>query len=331
MENKDNGKKAPLYNLKSFTETLKNSYMKDAEKYMWGKVADDSKKPESKESEESTYMDNIKVNGVTWKSKPIPKDNYTGLGTSENPVPLKKDSCKGLYEQMKSAGNAKFYSYDPMDIYDYYDSKATVKAIEDPLKEPTEEEKIASKREKNISDMLRAGFIEWASFNGERLFHTGVRLYNSDIQRIYDVNDHEATMRLAHVSSTCYKNSAYDISLDKYGIPTINLKEDMKTKEKAAPKKAKAKTKFIEVEINTETNEVVSGKEELEYYNLLNPVNYNLNSKEEAIMNTIELIEFYALEECNRTKVKFDIEKDADYYKKMIEKHTQILSQFKVN
>ena len=56
-----------------------------------------------------------------------------------------------------------------------------------------------------------------------------------------------------------------------------------------------------------------SGKEELEFYGLLTPIDYHFNKEEEIAINYKEVAESYALDECNRTIIKFDIVKHNEH------------------
>jgi len=169
--------------------------------------------------------------------------------------------------------------------------------------------------------LLNLGGKEIASLQGVRLFSYAGNIYNDKLTTMDDHQQH--VNRILNNSSITLEgilNPHFDIVYDEirreYFIKPKDSKEDV------MPKNIE-----ILVILDAETKEILKGKEELEKHNLLGV--RKLNNKEECIVNIEELVDYYTMEEINRGYMKFDLEKNADIYKTIYNKHLNNLMRFK--
>lgn len=139
----------------------------------------------------------------------------------------------------------------------------------------------------------------------------------------------EELQRAEQRSQNLINNTVRPFNLqNNYNSPPIYYSryQDMSTP--IAKKVSKTNViKKIMITVNTETEEIIEGEEELKKYI---PISTSkMNKKEEAIINVRELADFLALQEADKQYIKFDVEKDKERYLKLYEKHYRTIIRFK--
>jgi len=170
--------------------------------------------------------------------------------------------------------------------------------------------------------LLELGATELASIEGIRMFIYNDKILNQNGNTCFNtLGDFIEKYIIRLGSSNVYEENLTD--------PLINIVKNIGNiwiPQLKELKKPKNKTHSFEVAIDLETNEILTGQDNLTKYNLLNT---KINRKEEAIINIRELCDFLATEEAQAKNIYFDPVKDKGKYEELYKKNYKSILQFR--